>query len=88
MIYDRGENGMDNIRSVFENLDVDIRYLNIRVDKDTDMVLRFNYPYPNSRYILYSLIYIMKKIMSFTIIKSGYLYPYPVNIRSVSVSGK
>ena len=34
---------MDNIRSIFDLyskiLDVDIRYSNIRVDKDTDMVL-------------------------------------------------
>ena len=34
---------MDNIRSVFKKLGVDIRYQNIRVDKDTDMVLRFNH---------------------------------------------
>ena len=45
----RGENGMDNIRSVFENLGMDIGYPNIRVDKDTDMVLCFNYRYPNNR---------------------------------------
>ena len=59
---------MDNIRSVFEKLDVDIRYPNIRVDMNTNMVLRFNYPYPNSTYISYILIYIMKKIMLFIII--------------------
>ena len=43
----------------------------IHTNMDTDMVLNFNYPYPNNRYILYSLIYIMKKIMLLTIIKSG-----------------
>lgn len=56
----RGENGIDNIWSVFENLNVDIRYPNIRKDKDIDMVLHVNYLYPNNRYISYILIYIMK----------------------------
>ena len=55
----------------------DIRYPNIRAD--TDIVLNFNYPYPNRRYILYNLICIMKKIKLFTIIKNGYLYLYPKN---------
>ena len=50
------------------------------------MVLNFNYPYPNSRYIPYSLIYIMKIFMYiFTDIRSvsarirliSDLYPYP-----------
>ena len=63
---------MDNIRSIFEKLDVDIRYPNIHVDMDTDMVLSFNYPYPNSRYISYSLIYIMTKFMLFIIIINKY----------------
>ena len=41
------------------------------------MVFNFNYPYPNSRYIIYSLIYIIEKFMLFTIIKNGYPHPYP-----------
>ena len=44
------------IRSVFEKLDVDIRDPNIRVDMNTNMILRFNYSYPNNRYISYILI--------------------------------
>ena len=60
---------MDNIRSVFENLDENIRYPNICVDKDTDMVLRFNYPYPNNKYISYILIYIMKTNIPYIIIR-------------------
>ena len=58
----------DRIRIRIQKLDTDIRYPNIRADTDTDMVLNFNYPYPNSRYISYNLIYIMKKFMLFTII--------------------
>ena len=76
----------DRIRLRIRKFNTDIRYPNIRADTDTDMVLNFNYPYPNSRNISYSLIYIMKKFMLFTIIKNGYMCPYPVNIRSVSVS--
>ena len=48
----RAENGSDIIRSY----------------PDMNMILNFNYPYPNSRYIPYNLIYIMKKFMLFTII--------------------
>ena len=58
----------DRIRIRIRKLNTDIRYPNIRADTDTNMVLNFNYPYPNSRYISYSLIYIMKKFMLFTII--------------------
>ena len=58
----------DHIRNHIQKLDTDIRYPNIRADTDTDMVLNFNYLYPNSRYISYNLIYIMKKFMLFTII--------------------
>ena len=80
---------MDRILSDRTN----IRYLNIRTDTDTDIISNFNYPYPNSRYILYNLIYIMKKLMLFIIIKCGYPYrimlisdpySYPSNIQSVS----
>jgi hypothetical protein len=41
---------------------------------DTDMVLSFNYLYPNSRHISYSLIYIyiMTKFMLFIIIINKY----------------
>ena len=49
----------DRIRIRIRKLNTDIRYPNIRADTDTG--LNFNYPYPNSRYISYSLIYIMKK---------------------------
>jgi hypothetical protein len=45
--------------TVFENLNVDIRYPNICINKNIDLVLRFNYPYPNSRYMSY-ILYIMK----------------------------
>ena len=58
----------DRIRIRIRKLDTDIRYPNIRADTDTNMVLNFNYPYPNSRYISYSLIYIMKKFILFIII--------------------
>ena len=56
------KNDMDNIQSLLENLDVYIWYPNIRVDKDTEIVISFNDMYPNSRYISYILIYIMKKL--------------------------
>ena len=77
----------DRIRLRIRKLDTDIRYPNIRADTDTDMdmIFNFNYSYPNSRYIICSLIFIIEKFMLFTIIKSGYPYPYPSNIWSVSV---
>ena len=52
----RGANG-SIFRIRIRKSDTDIRYPNIHVDMDidTDMILNFNYP--NSRYILYSLIY-------------------------------
>jgi hypothetical protein len=53
----------DCIRIRIQIFDTDIRYPNICVDTDTDMVLNFNYPYPNSSYIPYILIYIMKIFM-------------------------
>ena len=49
---------MDNIRFVFKKLNK-----NIHMVTDTDMDLRFNYPYPNSKYIIYSLISIINKTM-------------------------
>ena len=45
----------DRIRICIQKLDTDIRYPNIRADTDMDMVLNFNYPYLNSKYIPYSL---------------------------------
>ena len=44
------------------------QYMNTRMDTDTDMIICFIYLYQNSRYISYILIYIMKKIILFTII--------------------
>jgi hypothetical protein len=69
----------DRIWIRIQKFDADIRYLNIRVDTDTDMVLNFNYMYPNSRYIPYSLIYIIEIfIYIFTDIR------YPIRIRLIS----
>ena len=61
----------DCIRICIRKFDTDIWYPNIRADMDTDIVLNFNYPYPNIRYISYSLKYIMKIFMYiFTDIRS------------------
>ena len=44
----------DRIRIRIRKLDTDIQYSNIRAD--TDMILNFNYPYPNNIYI-YHIVY-------------------------------